>query len=111
MRRDARREQSRRHVAYLTGDRVPDEEKGWVTLALVGHAFVYLLLSAAEAIWVVVMAARVWRRRKAGLTQAVRANVHKPTLAALLAAHLLYGVLRRVGIAKLNRRSSEYTAQ
>ena len=76
-------------------------------LALVGHAFVYLLLTATEATWVVVMAVRMWRRREAGLTEAARTGVHRPTLSVLLVANLLYAVLRRVGLAKLNRRSSE----
>jgi hypothetical protein len=58
-----------------------------------------------------VVGARIWRRREAGLAQAVRTNVHQPTLAALLATHVLYEVLRRVGVAKLNRRSSGYTVQ
>ena len=98
-------------MAYMTDDRAPTEERGWVMLALVGHAFVFLLLTATETIWVVVMAARVWRHREVGLTQAVRTSVHRPTLAVLLAAHLLYEVLRRVGIAKLDRRSGEYTVQ
>ena len=80
-------------------------------LALVGHAFVYLLLTGTEAIWVLVMAVRVWRRREVGLTEAMRTDVHKPTLAALLVAHLLYEVLRRVGLAKLSRRASEFTRQ
>jgi hypothetical protein len=106
-----RQDQRRRSIAYLTDDRVPAEEKGWVMLALVGHAFVFLLLTATDAIWIVVVAARVWRRREAGLARAVRTNVHKPTLAVLLATHLLYEVLRRAGIAKLDRRSSEYTVQ
>jgi hypothetical protein len=43
-----------------------------------------------------------------GVTQAVRTGVHKPSLVVLLAAHVLYELLRRVGIAKLDRRSTEY---
>jgi hypothetical protein len=34
--------------------------------------------------------------------------VHKPSLVVLLAAHVLYELLRRVGIAKLDRRGTEY---
>jgi hypothetical protein len=41
----------------------------------------------------------------------MRTGVHKPTLAALLAAQLSYVILRRVGLSKLNRRVSEYTSQ
>ena len=41
----------------------------------------------------------------------MRTGVHKPTLAVLLAAQLAYVILRRAGLAKLNRRVSEYTAQ
>jgi hypothetical protein len=53
----------------------------------------------------------MWRRREMGLTRAARTGVHKPTLVVLLAAHVLYGVLRKAGIAKLDRRGIEYTAQ
>jgi hypothetical protein len=106
-----RQEQRRQGLAYLTDDRVPAEERGWVMLALVAHAGIYLLLTAAESIWVVAVAVRVWRRREAGLTTAVRTGVHKPTLAVLLVAHLTYVILRRVGLAKFNRRTSEYAAQ
>ena len=77
-------------------------------LALFGHAAMFLLLSAAETIWVGATAVRVWRRRESGVTQAVRAGVHKPSLGILLAAHVLYELLRRIGIAKLDRRSTEY---
>ena len=80
-------------------------------LVLVAHAGVYLLLTAAQAIWVVAMAVRVWRRREAGLTAAVRTGVHKPTLAVMLAAQLAYVIFRRVGLGKLNRRTSKYAAQ
>jgi hypothetical protein len=96
-------------MAYLADDRAPAEERGLVISALVGHAFIYLLLTAAEATWVVVTAVRMWRRREVGLTDAVRTEMHKPTLVVLLAAHLLYGVLRRVGIGKLDQRTREYT--
>ena len=80
-------------------------------MALFTHACLYLLLTAAEASWVVAVAVRVWRRREAGMTTATRTGVHKPTLAVLLAAQLSYVILRRVGLAKLNRRISEYTSQ
>ena len=80
-------------------------------LALFGHAFVYLLLTAAEASGVVVVVVRVWRRREAGMTTAMRTGVHKRTLAILLVAQLTYVILRKIGVAKLNRRVSEYTSQ
>jgi hypothetical protein len=102
-------EQRRRLDAYVTG--ASDEERGAVMLALFGHAVIYLLLSAAEAIWVGATAIRVWRRREAGLTQAARTGVHKPTLAGLLASHVLYELLRKTGVAKLDRRSIEFLAQ
>ena len=110
MRRNPRgsEEQQRRGLAYLTDDRVPAEERGQVMLALVAHAGVYLLLTGAKAIWVVAAAVRVWRRREAGLTTAVRTGVHKPTLAILLVAQLTYVIFRRVGLARFNRRTSEY---
>jgi hypothetical protein len=110
MRRDSRQEQSERFMAYMTDDRTPAEEKGWIMLALTGHALIYLLLAATDAVWAVLMAVRVWRRREVGLTQAARTGVHQPTLAVLLAANLLYGVLLRVARAQLNRRSSGYLA-
>ncbi len=78
-------------MAYLTDDRTSTEERGWVMLALTGHAFIYLLLAAADVIWVVLMAGRVWRRRDIGSTEAVRTGVHRPTLVILVAANLLYG--------------------
>jgi len=81
-----------------------------VMLALFGHAVIFLLLSAAETIWIGSTAVRVWRRREVGLTQAVRTGVHKPTLVVLLAAHALYVLLQKAGIAKLDRRSIEYMA-
>ena len=80
-------------------------------VALFGHAVIFLLLSAAEAIWVGSAAVRVWRRREMGLTRAARTGVHKPTLVVLVAAHVLYEVLRMAGIAKLDRRSIGYVAQ
>ena len=99
-------ERRRRFDAYLTG--AADQEKGVVLLALFGHAVIFLLLSAAETIWVGSMLVRVWRRRELGVTQAVRTGVHKPGLVVLLAAHVLYVLLRKAGIAKLDQRSIEY---
>ena len=98
-------------MAYMSEDGAPAEERGRVMLALFGHAFVYLLLTAAEASWVVAVVVRVWRRREAGMTTAVRTGVHKRTLAILLVAQLTYVILRKIGVAKLNRRVSEYTSQ
>jgi hypothetical protein len=102
-------DQQRRIHAYLTG--AADEETGQVMMALFLHAVIFLLLTGAEAIWVGSAAVRVWRRREAGLTQAARTGVHKPTLVVLLGAHVLYELLRKAGIAKLDRRSIEYLAQ
>jgi len=107
----SRHEQEQRGLAYLTDDRVPAEERGWVMLGLVAHAGIYLLLTAAEAIWVVAVAVRVWRRREAGVTTAMRTGVHTRTLAILLVAQLTYVILRKIGLAKLNRRVGEYTSQ
>jgi hypothetical protein len=45
-----------------------------------------------------------------GMTEAARTGVHKPTLAALLTANLIYGVLLRVARAKLNRQCRKYLA-
>ena len=98
-------------MAYMSEDGAPAEERGRVMLALFGHAFVYLLLTAAEASGVVVVVVRVWRRREAGMITAMRTGVPKPALAVLLAAQLSYVILRRVGLSKLNRRVSEYTSQ
>jgi hypothetical protein len=112
MRGDPRsQEQRQRFMAYMSEDGAPAEARGRVMLAMFAHAFVYLLLTAAEASWVVAVAVRVWRRREAGMTTAMRTGAHKPTLAVLLAAQLAYVILRRAGLAKLNRRVSEYTAQ
>ena len=72
---------------------------------------VVFTLVAVLAIWVVALAVRVWRRREVGMITAVRTGVHKPTLAVLLAAKLTYVILRRVGIAKINQRTREYTLQ
>jgi hypothetical protein len=97
-------------MAYMSDEGTPMEEKGRVMLALVGHAFVYLLLLGADAIGVVFSTVRVWRRREAGLTSAARTAVHKPTLAAVLGANLLYLVLVRLFRARLHTRSSGYAA-
>jgi len=59
--------QHRGLAAHLADDRASTEERGWYMLDLVGHAFLYLLLTATEAIWVVVTVVRVWRRRDVGL--------------------------------------------
>lgn len=101
-------ERRRRIDAYLTA--VGDEEKGAVLLVLFGHAVIFLLLAAAETIWVGSTVVRVWRRRELGAIHAVRAGVHKPSLAVLFAVHVVYLLLRKTGIAKLDQRSSEYTA-
>jgi hypothetical protein len=99
-------ERRRRIDAYLTA--AADEEKGVVLLALFGHAVSFLLLSAAETIWVGSTVVRVWRLRELGVTQALRTGVHRPSLVALFAAHVLYLLLRKAGIAKLDQRSIEY---
>jgi hypothetical protein len=99
-------ERRRRIDAYLAS--AADEEKGAVMLALFGHAVIFLLLFAAETIWLGSTVTRLWRRRELGVTQAVRTGVHKPSLVVLFAAHVLYLLLRRAGIAKLDQRSREY---
>jgi hypothetical protein len=95
----------------MADDGAPAEERGRVMMALFVHACLYLLLTVAKASWIVAVAVRVWRRREAGMTTAMRTGLHKPTLAVLLAAQLSYVILRRIGLAKLNRRVSEYTSQ
>jgi hypothetical protein len=102
-----RQEQQRRLTAYVTDQRVPDLERGWIMLALTGHASVYLLLTGANTAWIAGMAVRVWRRRKAGLTGAVRAEVRRPGLGALLAANLVYASLRALLLAVLERRARD----
>ena len=92
--------------AYLAG--AADEEKGAVLLALLGHAVIFLLLSAVETIWVGSTVVRAWRRRELGVTQAIRTGVHKPSLVVLFAVHVLYLLLRKAGLAKLDQRSIEY---
>jgi predicted component of type VI protein secretion system len=93
-----------RFLAYLSDARTSDEEKGVITLVMLGHAGVYLLLAATEVTWVALTAARVLRRRDDGLRAAVRAGVHTPTLAAFVAADLGYVVLRRAILARIDRR-------
>jgi hypothetical protein len=94
----------RRFLAYLADARTSDEEKGVITLVMLGHAGVYLLLAATEVTWVVRTAARVLRRRDDGLPAAVRDGMHTPTLAVFVAANLGYAVLRRATLARLDRR-------
>jgi hypothetical protein len=71
---------------------------------LLGHAGVYLLLTAAEVTWVALTVARVLRRRDDGLRTAVRAGVHTPTLAVFVAANLGYVAVRRAILGWLDRR-------
>ena len=107
VRRHPSEEERRRRInAYLT--RAADQERGAVLLALFGHAVISLLLSAAEAIWLGSTVVRVWRRRELGVTQAVRTGMHKPSLVTIFAAHVLYLLLRKAGISKLDQRSIEY---
>jgi hypothetical protein len=80
-------------------------------VGLVAHAFVYLLLAAVQAIWLVVTAARVWRRREAGWATAMRTGVHRPTLAGLAAATVIYEILRRFGMARLDQRAGEHATR
>src|SRR5690349_21899150 len=93
-----------RFLAYLADARTSDEEKGVITLVLLGHAGVYLLLAATEVTWAAVTAARVLRRRHDGLPAALRTGVHMPTAAVFLAADLGYVVLRRAALARLDQR-------
>src|SRR5436190_17690194 len=72
-------QRQQRFLAYLADARTSDEEKGVITLVMLGHAGVWLLLAATEVTWVAVTAARVLRRRDDGLLAAVRAGVHTPT--------------------------------
>jgi hypothetical protein len=98
-------------VAYLTDDRVPAEERGWVVLALLAHAVAAVLLAATEATWLTTAVVRVWRRRSDGWPAAVRTGVHRPTLVAILGARLGYVILRRVGLTRFDRRAEEYTGR
>jgi hypothetical protein len=97
-------QRQQRFLAYLADARTTDEEKGVITLVLLGHAGVYLLLVATEVTWAAVTAARVLRRRDEGLRAAVRTGVHMPTVAVFLAADLGYVVGRRAILARLDRR-------
>ena len=99
-----REQRQQRFLAWLADTRTSDEEKGVITLVMLGHAGVSLLLAATEVTWVAVTAARVLRRRDDGLLAAVRAGVHTPTLAVLVAANLGYVVLRRAMLARIDRR-------
>jgi hypothetical protein len=101
-------ERHREVTAYLLEERVPDQERGAVVLGLVAHAFAYLALVAAQAIWLAFTAVRVWRRREEGFATAVRTGVHRPTLAGVAAATLTYAILRRIGIAWLGHRAAEH---
>ena len=75
-------ERHREVTGYLLNERVPDQERGAAVLGLVAHAFAYLALVAAPAIWLAVTV-RVWRRREEGFATAVRTGVHRPTLAGV----------------------------
>jgi hypothetical protein len=97
-------ERRQRFLAYLADARTSDEEKGVITLVLLGHAGVYLLLTAAEMTWVGITAARVWRHRDDGVLRAMRTSVHKPTLAMFVAANMGYAVLQRATLARFDRR-------
>ena len=99
-----REQRQQRFLAYLADAHTTDEEKGVITLVMLGHAGVYLLLAATEMTWVALTAARVLRRRDEGLLAAVHTAVHAPTLAVFVAADLGYVVLRRATLARIDRR-------
>ncbi|HEY2307778.1 MAG TPA: hypothetical protein VGI05_18040 [Streptosporangiaceae bacterium] len=99
-----RERRQQRFLAFLADAGTSDEEKGVITLVLLGHAGVYLLLTATEVTWIAVTAARVLRRRDDGLRVAVRTGVHTQTLAVLVAANLGYAAVRRAILAWLDRR-------
>jgi hypothetical protein len=88
----------------MADEDLPSREKGAIFLALLAHAVIYLLLTAAQAIWVAVTASRIWQRRDAGLSAAVKDGVHRPTLAGISAATLLCEITRRAGVAMLSHR-------
>jgi hypothetical protein len=113
MGRNSRGDSERRRevTAYLMDERVPDRERGAVVVGLVAHAFAYLVLSAAQAIWLAVTAVRVWRRREEGFATAVRTGVHKPTLAGLAAATLTYEIMRRFGMVRLSQRAAGHAVR
>jgi hypothetical protein len=104
-RRERRREEA---VAYLIDERVPAGQRGTLMLGLVAHAFAYLLLTAAQVAWCAITAVRVWRRREAGWAVALRTGVHRPTLAGVAAATLIYQILRRSLLARLTQRGHEH---
>ena len=99
-----REQRQQRFLAWLADTRTSDEEKGVVTLVMLGHAGIYLLLAGTEVTWVALTATRVLRRRDDGLRAAMRTGVHKPALAAFVAADLGYVVLRRAILARIDRR-------
>lgn len=101
-------ERSGRLTDYIADEDVPGEEKGLVMLALLVNALLYLLLTSSVVTWVIATAVRVWRRREAGMTAAVKRGVHKPTLAALVTATLAYEICRRLGVAALDRRAGAW---
>jgi hypothetical protein len=53
-------------------------------LALFGQAFVCLLLTVADASWVVAGPVRVWRRREAGMTTNWLSVRHRPLAVAAI---------------------------
>jgi len=105
---ERRREEA---MAYLIDERVPAGQRSTLMLGLVAHAFAYLLLTAAQVAWCAVTAVRVWRRREAGWAVALRTGVHRPTLAGLAAATLIYQILRRSLLARLAQRGREHAAR
>jgi len=64
-----REQRQQRFLAWLADTRTSDEEKGVVTLVMLGHAGIYLLLAATEVTWLALTAARVLRRRDDGFGQ------------------------------------------
>jgi hypothetical protein len=99
-----REQRQQRFLAWLADAHTSDEEKGVITLVMLGHAGAYLLLAATEVTWVALTAARVLRHRGDGLRTAVRTGVHTPTLAAFVAADLGYVALRRAILTRIDRR-------
>jgi len=101
----------RQAATYLTDDNVPAEERGRHVAALLGHAYLAVLLMATETSWVVTTAVRIWRRRGDDLGPALKTGAHRPMLAILVASHLAYVVLRRTIRARLTREAVDYTAR
>jgi hypothetical protein len=99
-----REQRQQRFLTWLADAHTSDEEKGVITLVMLGHAGVYLLLAATEVTWVALTAARVLRHRDNGPRTAMRTGVHTRTLAAFVAADLGYVVLRRATLARIDRR-------